>query len=107
MALCAVAWLADDRRRSLSSAFRHLPPNSTRTGNAIEGRISAQLSTDTVSALRKVLDYRSKITLKIQELTPSVNVIICFDYTNDRLPTHTSELCQKFIIMSTVEKRKK
>ena len=29
----------------------------------------------------------------MQELIPSVNVTICFDYTNDRLPTHTSELC--------------
>ena len=41
----------------------------------------------------------NKGTLKIQELIPSVNVTICFDYTNDRLPTHTSELCQKLIIM--------
>jgi len=30
---------------------------------------------------------------------PSVYVIICFNYINDRLPTHTSELCQKLIIM--------
>ena len=32
-------------------AFRHLPPNSARFGCATEG---AQLSTDAVSALRKV-----------------------------------------------------
>ena len=40
-----------------STAFRHLPPNSARFGYATEGAlfISAQLSTDTVSALRKVL----------------------------------------------------
>ena len=39
-----------------STAFRHLPPNSARFGYATEGAlfISAQLSTDAVSALRKV-----------------------------------------------------
>ena len=39
-----------------SVAFRHLPPNSARFGSATEWvlLISAQLSTDTVSALRKV-----------------------------------------------------
>ena len=39
-----------------SIAFRHRPPNSARTGYATEGAlfISAQLSTDAVSALRKV-----------------------------------------------------
>ena len=39
-----------------STAFRHLPPNSARFGYATQGAlfISAQLSTDTVSALRKV-----------------------------------------------------
>ena len=39
-----------------SIAFRHLPPNSARFGYATEGPffISAQLSTDAVSALRKV-----------------------------------------------------
>ena len=37
-------------------AFRHLPPNSARIGYATEGAlsISVQLSTDAVSALRKV-----------------------------------------------------
>ena len=39
-----------------SIAFGHLPPNSARFGYATEGAlfISAQLSTDAVSALRKV-----------------------------------------------------
>ena len=39
-----------------SIAFRHLPPNSARFSYATEGAlfISAQLSTDAVSALRKV-----------------------------------------------------
>ena len=40
-----------------STAFRHLPPNSARFGYATEGAldfISAQLSSDEVSALRKV-----------------------------------------------------
>ena len=38
------------------TAFRHLPPNSARFGYATEGAlfISAQLSTDAVSALQKV-----------------------------------------------------
>ena len=41
---------------SLSIAFRHLHPNSATTGYATEGAlfISAQLTTDAVSALRKV-----------------------------------------------------
>ena len=40
-----------------SIAFRHLPPNSARFSYATEGAlfISAQLSSDAVSALRKVL----------------------------------------------------
>ena len=39
-----------------TTAFRHLPPNSARFSYATEGAlfISAQLSTDAVSALRKV-----------------------------------------------------
>ena len=39
-----------------SIVFRHLPPNSARFGYATEGALftSAQLSTDAVSALRKV-----------------------------------------------------
>ena len=39
-----------------SIAFRHLPPNSARFSYATEGAlfISAQLSTDAVSALQKV-----------------------------------------------------
>ena len=39
-----------------STAFQHLPPNSARFSYATEGAlfISAQLSTDTVSALQKV-----------------------------------------------------
>ena len=39
-----------------SIAFRHLPPNSARTGYATEGAlfVSAKLSIDAVSALRKV-----------------------------------------------------
>ena len=39
-----------------STAFRHLPPNSARFSYATEGAlfISAQLSTDAVSTLRKV-----------------------------------------------------
>ena len=41
---------------SIAFRFRHLPSNSARTSYAIEGELffSAQLSTDDVSALRKV-----------------------------------------------------
>ena len=41
---------------TLSIAFRHLPPNSARFSYATEGAlfISVQLSSDAVSALRKV-----------------------------------------------------
>ena len=44
---------------SPSIAFRHLPPNSARAGYATEGAlfISAQLSTDAVSAPRRVGYY--------------------------------------------------
>ena len=42
-------------RHTPSIAFRHFPPNSARSGYATEGAlfISAQLSTDAVSALRR------------------------------------------------------
>ena len=48
--------LNNKRTHTPSIAFRHLPPNSARFGYATEGAlfISAQLSTDAVSALRKV-----------------------------------------------------
>ena len=56
------AWLVDRLHHSHtvlhtpSIAFRHLPPNSARFSFATEGElfISVQLSTDAVSALRKV-----------------------------------------------------
>ena len=48
--------LSEGADHTPSIAFRHLPPNSARFSYATEGAlfISAQLSTDTVSALRKV-----------------------------------------------------
>ena len=59
-----IAWLNCDRGVSSvcaaahapTIAFRHLPPNSARTGCATEGAlfIAAQLSADAVSAFRKV-----------------------------------------------------
>ena len=55
-----VHWLkpGEGRNYTPSIAFRHLPPSSARTGYATERSleifISAQLSTDAVSALRKV-----------------------------------------------------
>ena len=46
----------DGLLHTASTAFRHLPPNSARFSYATEGAlfISVQLSTDAVSALRKV-----------------------------------------------------
>ena len=51
---CAARTPSDSLRPSI--AFRHLPPNSARFSYATEGAlfISAQLSSDAVSALRKV-----------------------------------------------------
>ena len=52
-------------RHTPSIDFRHLPPNSARIGYASKGAlfISTQLSTDTVSALRKVW-----VLIKLQTL---------------------------------------
>ena len=48
--------LSHTSRHTPNTAFRHLPPNSARFDYATEGAlfISAQLSSDAVSALRKV-----------------------------------------------------
>ena len=48
---------AQDQDHTPTIAFRHLPPNSARFNYATEGAIfiSAQLSTDAVSALQKVI----------------------------------------------------
>ena len=59
MYLIAAAWDHSASRgdgHTLSTAFRHLPPNSARFSYAAKGAlfISAQLSSDAVSALRKV-----------------------------------------------------
>ena len=58
-------WLhdTDELLHTPSIAFRHLPPNSARIGYATEGAlfISAQLSADAVSALRKVCGCSSAL----------------------------------------------
>ena len=53
---CKPLGLNDSRLHTPSIAFRHLPPNSARFSYVTEGAlfISAQLSSDAVSALRKV-----------------------------------------------------
>ena len=52
-------------------AFRHLPPNSGRTGYATEGAldifISMQLSTYTVSALRKVRELMKTVRATVRK----------------------------------------
>ena len=51
------------------------------------------------SGIRRLVSH-SYIPVKNHRVTGE-NLIIqmTFNYTNDQLPTHTSELCQKFIIM--------
>ena len=62
-----------------SIAFRHLPPNSARFSYATEGAlfISAQLSTDAVSALRKV-----RVLIRLQALVydifPSTTAVFSY-----------------------------
>ena len=53
---CGLSLEGDTALHTPSIAFRHLPPDSARFSYATEGAlfISAQLSTDAVSALRKV-----------------------------------------------------
>ena len=70
---CVMSWLG--LLHTLSIAFRHLPPNSARFGYATLF-ISAQLSTDAVSTLRKVwVPYkygcRSNLAFIVQELCES------------------------------------
>ena len=52
---CSRTAMIHSTANSPSIAFRHLPPNSARISYDIEGAlfISAQLSTDAVSAIRK------------------------------------------------------
>ena len=65
---CVLALLAHVTPHTPSIAFRHLPPDSARFSYATEGAlfISAQLSTDAVSALRKVLIIMSVKAAKRQ-----------------------------------------
>ena len=66
-------------RHTPSIAFRHLPPNSARTGYVTEGAlfISAQLSTDAVSALPNV-----RVLIKLQALVydilPSTTAVFSY-----------------------------
>ena len=59
-----------------STAFRHLPPNSARFSYATEGAlfISALLSTDAVSALRKVRVLISNMTVEATQPRQSTHV---------------------------------
>ena len=54
--LCGGGKIRQTQTHTPSTAFRHLPSNSARFSYATEGAlfISAQLSTDAVTALRKV-----------------------------------------------------
>ena len=69
-----------------SIAFRHLPPNSARFSYATEGAlfISAQLSNDAVSALRKV-----RVLIKLQALVydilPSTTAVFSYAIRSRKL----------------------
>ena len=62
-----------------STAFRHLPPNSARSGYATEGAlfISAQLSTDAVGALRKVW-VPIKLQALVYDILPSTTAVFSY-----------------------------
>ena len=62
-----------------SIAFRHLPPNSAMFGYATEGAlfISAQLSTDAVSALRKVW-VLIKLQALVYDILPSTTAVFSY-----------------------------
>ena len=62
-----------------STAFRHLPPNSARIGYATEGAvfISAQLSSDAVSALRKVW-VQIKLQALVYDILPSTTAVFSY-----------------------------
>ena len=68
---------SQDGTHTPSTAFRYLPPNSARFGYATEGAlfVSAQLSTDAVSALRKVW-VLIKLQALVYDVLPSTTVIV-------------------------------
>ena len=72
-----------------SIAFRHLPPNSARFSYASEGAlfIPAQLSSDAVSALRKV-----RVLIKLQALVydilPSTTAVLSYAIGSRKLSTN-------------------
>ena len=82
-----------------SIAFRHLPPNSARIGYVTEGAlfISAQLSTDAVSALPKV-----RVLIKLQALVydilPSTTAVFSYAIGSRKLSANK----QFFVVGETV-----
>ena len=75
----------DTANHIASTAFRHLPPNSARIGYATEGAlfISAQLSSDAVSALRKVwvlirLWKQHKLQALVYDILPSTTAVFSY-----------------------------
>ena len=65
--------------QTTSIAFRHLPPNSARSGYATEGAlfISAELSTDAVGALRKVW-VLIKLQALVYDILPSTTAVFSY-----------------------------
>ena len=68
-------------RHTPSIAFRHFPPNSARFSYATKGAlfISAQLSSDAVSALRGKVRVLIKLQALVYDILPSTTAV--FSYT--------------------------
>ena len=87
------------RTHTPSIAFRHLPPNSARTGYATERAlfISAQLSTDAVSALRK--DWvLIKLQALVYDILPSTTAVFSYATGSRKLPANEQFLCVFFVL---------
>ena len=86
---CQQRWCSALCTHTPSIAFRHLPPNFARFSYATEGAlfISAKLSTDAVSALRKV-----RVLIKLQALVydilPSTTAVFSYAKGPRNLPAN-------------------
>ena len=82
-----------------STAFRYLPPNSAKFGYATEGAlfISTQLSTDEVSALRKVW-VLIKLQALVYDILPSTTAVFSYAIGSRKLSANE----QFFVGVQTV-----
>ena len=75
-----------------SIAFRHLPPNSAGFSYATEGAlfISAHLSTDAVSALRR---FGSKLQALVYDILPSTTAVFSYAIGSRKLLANEQFFC--------------